>query len=262
MKNEKKENNNKGDNTFYDAKFDTVFKNVIACEKNKHILKAIIECALDVKLDSITLIKTELPKNSALEQGKTTDCIATSGNNVYNIEVNRSVDQAVKDRNARYIMTKHINQFRVSDSYFKIVYSVQINLEWGVTYKEAKKVYMLREYDNPNDIYTDKVIIMAFNMEKLLSEWYNCDSEEDFKYKYLAMLAIDKKEELIKQCRGDKIMEDYKESMIDINNNDIYKDILSKEKDNMMVIKGGLDYAMQEGYDKGKTEGYTKGRTE
>ena len=34
MKNEKKEkNNNEGDNTFYDAKFDTVFKNVIACEK-------------------------------------------------------------------------------------------------------------------------------------------------------------------------------------------------------------------------------------
>ena len=99
-------------------------------------------------------------------------------------------------------------------------------------------------------------------MEKLLSEWYNCDSEEDFKYKYLAMLAIDKKEELIKQCRGDKIMEDYKESMIDINNNDIYKDILSKEKDNMMVIQGGLDYAMQEGYDKGKTEGYTKGKEE
>ena len=76
----------------------------------------------------------------------------------------------MKDRNARYIMTKHINQFRVSDSYFKIVYSVQIKLDWGVTYEEAKKVNMLREYDNPNDVYTNKIIIMAFNMEKLLKE--------------------------------------------------------------------------------------------
>ena len=67
-------------------------------------------------------------------------------------------------------MTKHINQFRVSDSYFKIVYSVQIKLDWGVTYEEAKKVNMLREYDNPNDVYTNKIIIMAFNMEKLLKE--------------------------------------------------------------------------------------------
>jgi len=244
--------NEDSEEVFYDAKYDTVFKNVVGCEKGKHILKAIIECALGIKLDEITLINTELTKGSVKEQGKTTDCIVTSGNKVINVEVNRSVDQGVKDRNARYIMTKHINQFRVSESYTKVIYSIQINLDWKADYKEYKKEYMIREKSNPNDVYTDKLLIVTFNMKKLLDLWYNKD--ENFEYKYLAMLAIDNKEKLEKYCKGDKIMEDFKENVIDINDNDIYKDILSKEKDNMMVIEAGLHYAKEEGIEEGRCE--------
>ena len=58
---------------FYGARYDAVFKNVIACESGKNILKAIIECALGMKLEEIILVPNELEKSSIESKGKTTD---------------------------------------------------------------------------------------------------------------------------------------------------------------------------------------------
>ena len=239
---------------FYGARYDTVFKNVIACENGKNILKAIIECALGMKLEEIILVPNELEKSSIESKGKTTDCIVKCDNMVINVEVNRVVDEGIRDRNARYIMTKHINQFKKNDDYTRVVHSVQINLDYNKEEDDYKKVYMFREENNKDDLFTNKIKIMTFNMAKLLEVWYNSDIN-NFEYKYLAMLAIDSKEKLEKLPMEDNIMEEYKNGVIDINNNDEFKDILTKEEENERVDRASLYYAHRDGFKEGIVSG-------
>ncbi|MBQ4263749.1 MAG: hypothetical protein IJB83_05895, partial [Bacilli bacterium] len=131
-----------------------------------------------------------------------------------------------------------------------VVHSVQINLDYNKEEDDYKKVYMFREENNKDDLFTNKIKIMTFNMAKLLEVWYNSDIN-NFEYKYLAMLAIDSKEKLEKLPMEDNIMEEYKNGVIDINNNDEFKDILTKEEENERVDRASLYYAHRDGFKEG-----------
>ena len=138
----------KDENKIVCAKSDALFKNVVGCEKGKHILKAILEEVLNIKIDDITIINNELEKMSTKEKGKIVDCVAISKNALYNVEVNRTDTEVIRNRNLRFIMNKHISQFRSGEDYYKINKSVQINLDWGATYDDIVKRYMFREENN------------------------------------------------------------------------------------------------------------------
>ncbi|MBQ4262802.1 MAG: hypothetical protein IJB83_00970, partial [Bacilli bacterium] len=135
-----------------------------------------------------------------------------------------------------------------------VVHSVQINLDYNKEEDDYKKVYMFREENNKDDLFTNKIKIMTFNMAKLLEVWYNSDIN-NFEYKYLAMLAIDSKEKLEKLPLEDDIMEEYKNGVIDINNNDEFKDILTKEEENERVDRASLYYAHRDGFKEGIVSG-------
>ena len=237
---------------FYSSKSDSLFKSVVGCEKGKRILKAVIEDALKIKIDKLEIINNEIEKNNIKEMGKRVDCLVKSGNNIINIEVNSSVSQAIKDRNLRFMMAKHISQYKEGESYYTAKRIVQINLDWGVRYKKIKKEYMLYEKDDRKDIFSDDITIYSFDMEKLKRMCYDED-ERCNEYKYITMLAIDDKERLIEYTKGDEIMEEYSNEAIELNNT--YTDMLTWEEDDKLIRESEKLYARDEGMKKGIEKG-------
>ena len=87
-------------------------------------------------------------------------------------------------------------------------------------------------------------------MDKLEELCYTCD-RDNFEFKYSSMLTIRDKEKLLKYCKGDRVMEEYAKETIELNNNDIYKDIFTKEKDEEIIRKSEIMYATDKGIEEG-----------
>ena len=87
-------------------------------------------------------------------------------------------------------------------------------------------------------------------MDKLEELCYTCD-RDNFEFKYSSMLTIRDKEKLLKYCKGDSVMEEYVKETIELNNNDIYKDIFTKEKDEEIIRKSEIMYATDRGIETG-----------
>ena len=62
-------------------------------------------------------------------------------------------------------------------------------------------------------------------------------------YEYLKMLTIESKEELLKYCVGDEIMEKYKEEVIKLNRDNAFIDDLTKEEDDELIRQSEILYA-------------------
>ena len=251
----------KKENLIVCGRSDALFKSVVGCEKGKHILKAILEEILKIKIDNLEIINCELEKLSLGEKGKRVDCLVRTKDSLINVEVNTSDSQVIRDRNLRYLLTKHINQFRESENYNKINKSIQINLDWEANYEETKKKYMLFEENNSKDLLSEYIVIYKINMDKLEELCYTCD-RDNFEFKYSSMLTIRDKEKLLKYCKGDRIMEEYAKETIELNNNDIYKDIFTKEKDEEIIRKSEIMYATDKGIKAGIERGIEQRNTE
>ena len=98
-------------------------------------------------------------------------------------------------------------------------------------------------------------------MDKLEELCYTCD-RDNFEFKYSSMLTIRDKEKLLKYCKGDRVMEEYDKETIVLNNNDIYKDIFTKEKDEEIIRKSEIMYATDKGIEAGIETGIEQRNTE
>lgn len=250
-----KENNDS--NKIASCKSDALFKSVVGCEKGKSILKNVLEEILEKKIKFLEIKNNELEKNSIWEQGKRVDCIAKIDDMFIDIEINTGMSKAIRDRNLRYLLSKYLNQYKEGDSYYTSRKGVLIDMDWNRDYDKLVSKYELREENGKKDIYSDKLVVYKIDMEKFKNSCYT--KEEGLKYKYLKMLTIEDKEELLKYTKGDKIMEKYAKDTIDMNNDDEFKDILTWEEDQRLIMESALLYAKDEGIVQGIEQGIEKG---
>ena len=77
---------------FYKATNDQVFKAIFTPKRNRDLLKEFIKRSLkgilEINLDDLKILSSELPKNNAGIKGKTVDVLAETKTEVYNIELN------------------------------------------------------------------------------------------------------------------------------------------------------------------------------
>ena len=84
--------------------------------------------------------------------------------------------------------------------------------------------------------------IIEINMDKIMNMWYHGDKKKALEYKYFLMLDLEPKD-LDVLCKGDKMMEKYKEKIEKLNEDPEFIEVVSKEKDAEMfhntLIKEG-----------------------
>ena len=135
---------------------------------------------------------------------------------------------------------------------------IQLNITWGLGIeKDIKSCYMMCDKEN-DKCYCDKLKIIEINMDKIMNMWYHGDKKKALEYKYFLMLDLEPKD-LDVVCKGDKMMEKYKEKIEKLNEDPEFIEVVSKEKDAEMVhntlIKEGYEQGLEQGMSQGLEQG-------
>ena len=213
----------------YNGMNDVIFKNTFYIEKNKDLLKWLIESCLDMKIDEIELKDRELSKDNKIIKTKVVDTIIKTNGKVFNVEINNGEsEQYIRDRNLGYLTSIYSNSLNVSENYILQPISIQINLTSKNNKVREMAKYMIRnEY---GEFWSEKFIIYEFNVDKIKETYYNKSKEERERFKPLLMLTSSNRE-LEKLCNGDERVKRYKDRVEELNDDPEYTILMSDEED-------------------------------
>ena len=105
---------------------------------------------------------------------------------------------------------------------------ILINFTYGLPDEYPEKAVYILTDEETGIKYSTKFKIIEFNGSKILKKWYNNDES---KYSHVAYLALSKEELEHLSMNGDKIMEEFVESVKEINNNSEFIEFMTKEED-------------------------------
>ena len=174
------------------------------------------------------------------------------------VEVNTYYNDYVRTRNFSYITSIYNNQVTVGEKYNEDTNIIQINLNYGVKDTEYKRVYKVR--DETGKEYIKNFCIYEINMEKLKEIWYDKNELEIEKNKYLLMLDMEIKD--LKKLSKDRVVKEYMEKIEKLNEDPIFINWITKEKDEQMIKNTQLYRATQEGINIGISQGMKKEKSE
>ena len=97
--------------------------------------------------------------------------------------------------------------------------------------------------------YIKNLTIYEINMDKYKEILYNEDEEKIEENKYLIMLDMDKEE--LKKLKKDKVVEEYMEKIERLNQNPMFINWITKEKDEEMIKNTQIRRATEAGMDVG-----------
>ena len=223
----------------YNGMNDIIFKNTFYIEKNKDLLKWLIESCLDIKIDEIELKDKDLINNNKIIKSKVVDTLIKTNGRIFNVEINNGEsEQFIRDRNLGYLTNIYSNALNTSDNYYTQPIAIQINLtSKNNRVKEMSKYMLKSEYD---EVWSDKFIIYEFNVDKIKKTYYNKSNEYKERFKPLVMLTSNN-HELEKLCIGDDRVKRYKDRVEELNDDPEYTLLMSDEEDDKK-LKATRDY--------------------
>lgn len=199
-------------------KNDYVFKKIFGDVKNKDILIAFLESAINKSISDVSILNNELTKENISDKKSILDIRATIDNNVeVDIEIQLSRTLYMPARSLYYWSKIYCEQLKVGEKYKKLKKTICINIvDFEAT--ESKKyhsVYRLKELEEEFEL-TDKMEIHFIEMPKLkgfnkgdnLSQWIkfiNSSSESEMRNMAVLNQNIDKALEiLMKMSQSDE----------------------------------------------------------
>ncbi len=240
---------------FYTCKYDKAFKEIMMKEENFNILKKVLESILEVRIEEIKLQPLNLPTGNIHIKGKEIDLLVITEQGKIEVEVNTYYNDYVRVRNFSYITNIYNNQVTVGDKYSEDTNVIQINLNYGIPDTKYRRIYKVRDEEGKE--YIKNFYIYEINMEKLKKIWYDKNELEIEKNKYLLMLDMEIKD--IKKLPKDKVVREYMEKIEKLNNDPMFINWITKEKDEQMIKNTQLYNATQEGINIGISQGINQG---
>ena len=128
-------------------------------------------------------------------------------------------------------------------------------MNYGIKDTEYKRIYKVR--DETGKEYIKNFFINEINMEKLKKVWYDKNELEIEKNKYLLMLDMEIID--LKKLPEDRVVKEYMEKIEKLNEDPIFINWITKEKDEQMIKNTQLYNATQEGINIGISQGINQG---
>ena len=236
---------------FYTCKYDKAFKEIMMKKENFFILKKVLENILEIEVKEIELRPLNLNTNNIYVKGKETDLLVLTNQGKIEIEVNTHYEDYARVRNFCYITNIYQNEITEGSKYSEEIKMIQINLNYGVKDKEYKRIYKMRDEEGKE--YIKNCIIYEINMDKYKEILYNKNKEGIEKNKYILMLYLNLEE--LEKYKEDKVVKEYMEKMERLNQNPMFINWITKEKDEEMIRNTQLFKAEEKGINKGITKG-------
>ncbi len=240
---------------FYTCKYDKAFKEIMMKEENFNILKKVLETILKVSIQEIKLQPLNLNTGNIHIKGKEVDLLVITEQGKIEVEVNTYYNDYVRVRNFSYITNIYNNQVTVGDKYSEDTNVIQINLNYGIPDTKYRRIYKVRDEEGKE--YIKNFCIYEINMEKLKKIWYDKNELEIEKNKYLLMLDMEISD--LKKLSKDQVVREYMEKIEKLNEDPIFINWITKEKDEQMIKNTQLYRATQEGINIGISQGIKQG---
>ena len=245
---------------FYNARYDAVFKNAVA--NDREVFHDFLKLSLEREIKDYKIIPNEMPKKNYSIRSKTLDInVKTDIGNII-VEINNGYYNSLPIRNLVYLSSVFSNSVSRGESYDNVPLHILLNITWG----KGLKGDILTDYYVQSDKkikYCDRIIIREINMDLLLNTWYYKDKKEAQKYSHFLMLGLDKKDlNYLCEKEGHKYMKKYMKNVEELNEDSEFVNVISPDKDNEMVINTLKNEAIKEGRLEGIKEGIKEGRLE
>ncbi len=221
----------KHENKFYTAKYGLIFKNLF-CIKPYDNLKDLIEEVTERKVKEIISVETEKEnfEHPIDIKNKVMDVYVEFVDGKANIEINSGMNNIIRKRNFIYFANMYISEIKRGGSYENKKDYYQINLSWGLSDEwPLKDVYEIRGRKYQKLLIKDFQIYEC-NMEKYRKMWYTNNSKEIKKNKFLVALDLPL-EDLKEMVKGDERMQEFKNNMERLNQDEDVINFLHTEED-------------------------------
>ena len=216
-------------------------------EKNKDLLKLLLEHILKVEINNIEISPNERNSRNIKIKRKIYDALLTTNIGKIEIEVNSNIDSYVHPRNMAYISDLYSHHTLIGESYDEDTQIIQINFTYGLMKKKEKKAY--REYyiqDKEGKKFVKNFKIIEINMDYYNKIWYDKKEKEIEKEKIIVMLGLDKKE-LKELSKEDKVVLKYMEELERVNRNPEIWEYMSREEDERKIMNTKIKEGFKEG---------------
>ena len=250
---------------FYTCKYDRPFKEIFLNEKNKHLLKGLLETILKVKINKIEIKPNERNSKNLEIKRKHLDALIYTEDKKIGIELNSNAKETyVRPRNASYIFDVYSSHTLIGEIYNEEIKIIQINLSYNLKDKEKVRVYKLRDKEGKE--YIENLYIYEINMDYYKEIWYTKNEKEKQANKYLVMLDLGLKE-LKEFAKKEKVVYEYMEKLESLNESPEFHQYMSHEEDERKIYntrmyeatKKGLESGLKQGLEKGLKQGLEQG---
>lgn len=232
---------------FWTARYDRVFKAIFCDEDNKHMMIKLLSSILEKEITELTFLNSELLVSNIIERKKIVDVLAKVDGEYVHIELNSNTVDYLHFRNFIYFSEIYSKKTKRGEKYdFKTKF-IHIDLTYGLKNNEdVIKYYVMSESKKR---YIDNFEIIEFNMDSLKKYCYTSSKKYE-KYKYLIMLDLDK-ENLSKVVSGDEFMEEYKNRVEELNEDETFTSAISYEDDQKYIMNTEKWISFEEGKEQG-----------
>ena len=237
---------------------DIVFKAIMY--PKIHIMKSILECILDTKLEKIRYLGEELPVSQFLEKRKRLDAFVMDIDSYFDIEVSTKFTKYISWRNYAYASQVYLKIVKRSSTYKEYKHTYLINI---IGNKKGKiPIRTERHVDERNELMTNVITEIQVNIEYFMKEYYNKGNQELIsKYKYIIMLGLNLEElKEFKERYGDEIVEEYVKKFEEITSDEEILPLFTKEEERQLEINSARDEGIEQGIEKGIEQGIELGQ--
>lgn len=243
---------------FYTCRYDRPFKEIFLNEKNKEILKCLLESIIKEKIKKIEIKPTERTSENIKIKKKIFDALLETETKKIGIEVNSNIKDYVHPRNMAYICDMYASHTLVGEKYNENIDIIQINLTYGMKDEKAYRIYEIQDKEKR---YVSNFKIYEINMDYYKKIWYSKNEKEIEKNKYIIMLDLEL-EELEKLSNTNKVVNTYMGEIKKLNGEIVFREYMSKEEDARKIYNTEMEEATNKGFSKGINEGIDKGKQE
>lgn len=241
----------KEEKKFYTAKYDRVFKTILCDEDNKSLLEEFLSRLLNKKVEFIEFLRNELPVNTTLEKVKTVDVLVKVDNEYTHIEINGCYPSYLHIRNFIYFSTLYSKKVQRGEEYDLVTKFLHLDLTYGMNSDKDYISYYIQS--NDKEKYLKNIEIIEYNMDKIISYWYNKNIQKVNLYKHLIMLDLET-DGLKNLSKGDDFVKDFKDKIVKLNETETFQSAMTYEQDQKLILNTEKHISFNEGLEKGLKE--------
>ena len=245
--------------------YDIVFKSILQAPRCRDYLIDLIHIITHISKEemkrNLRIENSEHLVSHTNEKRKVSDMIVSIENNIINLEMNQEYYEGLLKKNEDYLFKLASESIHVGESYSSQKRVIQINFDHFWKYDHRTIVnFRMRDDTGHYQETPGEPIVESYhvNLAKIENKYYNKE-EMTREEKLLLLLGMNQLESIEEISKGDYVMEEVKNKLVDLTEDANFIGLYDKEEADRRELIDRTRYAEKLGREKGLEEGRKEG---